>query len=109
MREWIGNVNTWLSTSSPPVSYKVEIAYIDAKEKHEKRKYSIDETYRYKHLSWIDMPQRFISYSRANAYAIKNYTPILYRISGSNNPPNYFNIDVITEPKPGLYNLSKNK
>ena len=93
MDKWIQDMNTWLTTASPPNSYKIEIAYTDTIERHRAHKYSTDELYYYKDLSWMDTELRFPNYARANVYARLNYTPILYRISGSNDPPNYFKID----------------
>jgi hypothetical protein len=105
-------VNRWLQDSVPPVSYKVQIAYVDTKEKHRRNKVAADDTYQYRYLNWMDMPPRFVNYSQANIYALKEYSPILYRLKGSNNDPNYFPFDhykevELPETTPKLENYLK--
>ena len=41
----------------------------------------------------MDMSFRFTNYSQANVYALKQYSPILYRITSSNDEPNHFQFD----------------
>jgi hypothetical protein len=39
------------------------------------------------------MVERFPNYSQANIFALQEYSPILYRITGSNDRPNHFEFD----------------
>ena len=84
------NINSWLQSTSPPNSYKIEIAYYNTGENIFEKTISTDLTVKYKELNWIDLEKRFINYSQANFYAFTNYKSILYRITGSNDPPNFF-------------------
>jgi len=86
-------VNRWLQDASPPNSYKIEIAYTDTAERFVEGKSSPDDTYLYRDLRWMDMVERFPNYAQANIYALKHYAPALYRVVGSNDPPNYFQFD----------------
>lgn len=82
--------HNWLVTSAPPNSYSVEIGYVDTTQNDRPNTLSTDATYAYDEINWMDMPFRFTNFAQANLYAIKNYKPILFRITGSSDKPNYF-------------------
>jgi len=85
--------HSWLTTSSPPNSYMIEIGYVDTIEKRRQGVYSSDDDYAIDEIRWLDMPFRFTNYAQAKVFGMKNYTPILFRIAGSSDDPNYFKYD----------------
>lgn len=87
----LDDYNAWLVTAVPPNSYAIEIGYLDPAV--ERIKPSDSDSYPLESISWIDLPMRFPNYAQANIYATKKYTPILYRIVGSNFKTNYFKYD----------------
>ena len=86
----LSKTDLWLTDSVPPESYKIQLAYVDTTEKKRPRKYSAQDTYRYRDLGWVDTPHRFTNYAQANLFALEKLPPNLYRLVGSNDKPNYF-------------------
>jgi len=81
---------SWLVTSAPPNSYSIEIGYVDTTANKTGKTLSVDTSYSLNDIRWIDLPYRFTNYAQAKVFGIKNYHPILFRIVGSNDEPNYF-------------------
>ena len=81
---------TWLQTGSPPRSYKIQLAYVDTKERYRPGTLASDDSYSRKELMWIDTPERFPNYAQANLFALQTHSPALFQITGSNLRPDKF-------------------